>query len=172
MLKESDAASDKAERGGAPEGAEAELPAGAEGGPTAVQPMVRKNFADTAYWAAAILTDKEGHAEIALNMPENLTGWKVKAWAMGHGTKVGQGETEIVLVECHWAGGTRTRHDLRRPVARLTQLSDHAPLLARIRGLHAQGRKAPAIAIKARAKGLRRIGPEPFVGVSALRCQG
>ncbi len=29
-------------------------------------------------------------------MPENLTGWKVKAWAMGHGTKVGQGEAEVV----------------------------------------------------------------------------
>src|SRR5262249_53451612 len=40
--------------------------------------------------------DIEGHAEVALNMPENLTGWKVKAWAMGHGTKVGQGEAEIV----------------------------------------------------------------------------
>ena len=24
-----------------------------------------------------------------------LTGWKVKAWAMGHGTKVGQGEAEV-----------------------------------------------------------------------------
>jgi hypothetical protein len=58
-----------------------------------------------------------------------------------------QGESEIVLVECHWAGGTRTQHDLRRPVARLTQLSDHAPLLERIRGLHAEGQKAPAIAL-------------------------
>ncbi len=95
MAKE--ALSDKADRDGVPmEAAESELPSGAEGGPGAVQPAVRKNFADTAYWAAAILTDKEGHAEVALNMPENLTGWKVKAWAMGHGTKVGQGEAEIV----------------------------------------------------------------------------
>src|SRR5262249_27401309 len=29
-------------------------------------------------------------------MPENLTGWKVKAWAMGHGTKVGEGSAEVV----------------------------------------------------------------------------
>ena len=57
------------------------------------------------------------------------------------------GESEVVLVECHWAGGTRTKHDLRRPVARLTQLSDYEPLLARIRGLHAEGQKAPAIAV-------------------------
>ena len=67
-----------------------------EGQSPGQQPTVRKNFADTAYWAAAILTDKEGVAEIALNMPENLTGWKVKAWALGHGTKVGQGEAEVV----------------------------------------------------------------------------
>jgi len=78
--------------------AESELAAfeGAEGGAGNIQPSVRKNFADTAFWAAAILTDKQGVAEIALNMPENLTGWKVKAWAMGHGTKVGQGEAEVV----------------------------------------------------------------------------
>ena len=29
-------------------------------------------------------------------MPENLTGWKIRVWAMGHGTKVGQGEVEVV----------------------------------------------------------------------------
>ncbi len=29
-------------------------------------------------------------------MPENLTAWKIKVWAMGHGTKVGQGEAEVV----------------------------------------------------------------------------
>lgn len=69
---------------------------GEEPGSAAVPAAVRKNFADTAFWAAAILTDKEGVAEVALNMPENLTGWKVKAWAMGLGTKVGQGEAEIV----------------------------------------------------------------------------
>lgn len=69
---------------------------GIDAGSAAVPAAVRRNFADTAFWAAAILTDKEGVAEVALNMPENLTGWKVKAWAMGLGTKVGQGEAEIV----------------------------------------------------------------------------
>jgi uncharacterized protein YfaS (alpha-2-macroglobulin family) len=59
------------------------------------EPTVRKNFADTAFWAAALTTDQSGVAEISLTMPENLTGWKVKAWAMGHGTKVGQGEAEV-----------------------------------------------------------------------------
>src|SRR5207302_2294105 len=53
-------------------------------------------FADTAFWNASITTNADGTAEISLTMPENLTGWKVKVWAMGHGTKVGQGEAEVV----------------------------------------------------------------------------
>jgi uncharacterized protein YfaS (alpha-2-macroglobulin family) len=64
--------------------------------PPGVEPTVRKNFADTAFWAASLTTNQEGVAEISLTMPENLTGWKVMAWAMGHGTKVGQGEADIV----------------------------------------------------------------------------
>jgi hypothetical protein len=63
------------------------------------------------------------------------------------------GESEAVTVECHWAGGTRTRHDLRRPVARLEQLSDHAALLERVRALHADGHTAPAIAVTLNAEG-------------------
>ncbi len=60
------------------------------------EPAVRKNFADTAFWNAALTTNADGVAEISLTMPENLTGWKVRVWAMGHGTKVGQGEAEVV----------------------------------------------------------------------------
>ncbi|GAG35531.1 unnamed protein product, partial [marine sediment metagenome] len=29
-------------------------------------------------------------------MPENLTAWKIRCWAMGHGTRVGQADTEVV----------------------------------------------------------------------------
>ncbi|HEY2253253.1 MAG TPA: alpha-2-macroglobulin family protein, partial [Planctomycetaceae bacterium] len=92
---EASSASDKATSEGVADEADASAFA-ADSGPGAIPPTVRKNFADTAYWAAAILTDKQGLAEVALNMPENLTGWKVKAWALGHGTKVGQGEAEVV----------------------------------------------------------------------------
>jgi hypothetical protein len=75
---------------------DAKKDSGPEGAaPPAVEPTVRKNFADTAFWAAALTTDKQGIAEVSLTMPENLTGWKIKAWAMGHGTKVGQGEAEV-----------------------------------------------------------------------------
>ena len=71
-------------------------PGNAQQAPPGVEPSVRKNFADTAFWSSALTTNQDGVAEISLTMPENLTGWKVKVWAMGHGTKVGQGEVEVV----------------------------------------------------------------------------
>jgi uncharacterized protein YfaS (alpha-2-macroglobulin family) len=42
------------------------------------------------------MTDEYGIAEITFAMPENLTGWKAKVWAMGHGTRVGEGSAEVV----------------------------------------------------------------------------
>ncbi|MBP89087.1 MAG: alpha-2-macroglobulin [Planctomycetaceae bacterium] len=63
---------------------------------TLVEPTVRTNFADSALWVGTLDTDDEGHAEVALEMPENLTTWKVKVWGMGHGTKVGSGEAEVI----------------------------------------------------------------------------
>ncbi|QDT97044.1 alpha-2-macroglobulin family protein [Gimesia aquarii] len=61
-----------------------------------VEPVVRQNFADTAYWNGHITTDAEGRAEISLKMPENLTSWKIRSWAMGQGTRVGEGEDLVV----------------------------------------------------------------------------
>ena len=61
-----------------------------------IQPTVRSNFADTALWVGSLTTNDKGEAEVSLNMPENLTTWKVRVWGMGHGTKVGQGDAEVV----------------------------------------------------------------------------
>ena len=61
-----------------------------------IQPGIRSEFADTAFWSANVTTDRMGMAEVEFKMPENLTGWKVKVWAMGHGTKVGESDAEVV----------------------------------------------------------------------------
>jgi uncharacterized protein YfaS (alpha-2-macroglobulin family)/tetratricopeptide (TPR) repeat protein len=60
------------------------------------EPTVRSKFADSAFWAGSLKTDADGLAEVSLTMPENLTAWKIKTWTMGHGTKVGQAEAEVV----------------------------------------------------------------------------
>lgn len=64
-----------------------------------VQPVVRTKFADTAFWSASILTDAKGEAAVDITMPENLTGWKLRTWAMGHGTQVGEGTAEVVTAK-------------------------------------------------------------------------
>jgi uncharacterized protein YfaS (alpha-2-macroglobulin family) len=66
-----------------------------ENGPALVEPTIRKNFADTAYWNASLTTDQNGLATFEVKMPDQLTAWKIRVWGMGHGTKVGQGETEV-----------------------------------------------------------------------------
>ena len=64
-----------------------------------VQPVVRTNFADTAYWNASLTTAADGTAEVEFPLPESLTTWKVKTWSMGPGTRVGQGESEIITTK-------------------------------------------------------------------------
>lgn len=61
-----------------------------------IEPTVRSKFADTAKWIAALTTDQTGVAEVEIDMPENLTAWKIKVWGIGAGTRVGSGEAEVV----------------------------------------------------------------------------
>ncbi|MGD2096554.1 MAG: MG2 domain-containing protein [Desulfobacterales bacterium] len=113
--KEAPVKLEKARLQGAPEAGSARAPAPAEAGleekadetgrpadkeasagGDLIQPAVRSKFADTAFWSANITTNAQGLAEVAFNMPENLTGWRAKVWAMGHGTRVGQGDAALV----------------------------------------------------------------------------
>jgi uncharacterized protein YfaS (alpha-2-macroglobulin family) len=64
--------------------------------PALVQPTVRTKFADTALWVGALTTGADGTARVPLDMPENLTTWRVKSWAMGLGTRVGEGSCDVV----------------------------------------------------------------------------
>ncbi|GIT29768.1 MAG: hypothetical protein Ct9H300mP1_18140 [Planctomycetaceae bacterium] len=38
-------------------------------------------------------------AQLKLDMPENLTTWTVRAWAMGHGTNVGEGTASVLTTK-------------------------------------------------------------------------
>lgn len=69
------------------------------GGDEPVQPTVRTNFADTAYWNANLVTDESGIAKVTFDMPENLSSWKIRAWGMGAGTDVGEATREVVTAK-------------------------------------------------------------------------
>ncbi len=70
-----------------------------ESGNNEVQPSIRKSFADTALWIAHITPDSNGLISVPITMPENLTTWKIRTWTMGQGTRVGQGEAEVVTTK-------------------------------------------------------------------------
>ena len=91
-----DSAAPGAPRSGLAKGRES---AGEAAQPQDVQPVVRTKFADTALWVAALTTGKDGTAEVELTMPENLTTWKTRVWAMGHGTRCGEGSAEVVTTK-------------------------------------------------------------------------
>lgn len=70
--------------------------AGGSGGGQLAEPTVRSNFADTAHWTGKLETNAVGEAEIEIDMPQNLTTWKIKVWGIGHGTKVGSGSADVI----------------------------------------------------------------------------
>jgi DNA invertase Pin-like site-specific DNA recombinase len=65
------------------------------------------------------------------------------------------GATERVHAAITWAGGHQTHADLRRPVARIDQLSYYPALTERIRALAGQGLGSAAIAGQLAAEGFR-----------------
>ena len=71
---------------------------GASGAPglEAPQVAVRKDFADSALWIAAVPFDENGRGTVRFKMPENLTSWKLNAWAVGPQLKVGSAQTQAV----------------------------------------------------------------------------
>lgn len=71
-------------------------PTSEAGGPPLAEAAIRTNFADTAFWEANRIADENGVVELSLTMPENLTAWKLRAWAVGDGTRVGEASTEVV----------------------------------------------------------------------------
>ncbi|MDB5075113.1 MAG: alpha-2-macroglobulin domain protein, partial [Chloroflexi bacterium] len=88
------------------------------------QPItVRKNFADTAYWNAAVVTDAQGNATLSVSLPDNVTTWKVLGQAVTTDTLVGAGISSVMA----------TKDMLLRPIApRFFSLGDHAQVGATI----------------------------------------
>jgi uncharacterized protein YfaS (alpha-2-macroglobulin family) len=108
----------------------------AAAGGAMVEPTIRTRFADTAYWNAAIQTAPDGTARVTLTMPENLTGWKLRTWALGHGTKVGEGTAAVV---------TRKNLMLRLQAPRFFVEKDEVVLSANIHNYLADDKEVEAI---------------------------
>ncbi len=57
---------------------------------------VRQDFPDTAFWDAHVVTGDNGEATVVVNLPDNLTTWRMDARAVTMNTEVGQTEMDIV----------------------------------------------------------------------------
>ncbi|NLK86926.1 MAG: hypothetical protein GX279_05480 [Clostridiaceae bacterium] len=68
--------------------------AGAEGGGEGMDQSVRKDFRDTAVFAA-VRTGADGNAEVTFKMPDNLTSWRITAQAVTKDLYAGSTITNI-----------------------------------------------------------------------------
>ena len=59
--------------------------------------VLRRDFSDTALWAPALITDENGEAAISIELPDNLTEWRVMARAITTDTLVGEASTQVVV---------------------------------------------------------------------------
>ena len=57
--------------------------------------LVRRDFADSAFWSAAVRTDKTGKAAVNFKTPDSLTNWRVVVTAISPKMHVGSGVSKI-----------------------------------------------------------------------------
>ena len=94
---------------------------GGGGAPDEEFGVVRRRFRDTAYWNPTVRTGADGHAEVSVELPDNLTTWRMGARGVTAGTLVGQADVDVVS----------TKDLLVRPVApRFFVVGDEAELAA------------------------------------------
>ena len=74
---------------------------GGGGGPSASKsrPRVRSDFEHTALWIGQLATDEEGKASFELELPDNATTWRAQARAVTADTRVGEGESELLVTQ-------------------------------------------------------------------------
>lgn len=84
---------------------------------------IRTEFADTAFWEPALVTDKTGKAGFTVTLPDNLTTWVVRGVGVGADTVVGEQSADLVA----------TKPLLVRPVTpRFFVVDDKAQLAANV----------------------------------------
>ncbi|MDY0020510.1 MAG: alpha-2-macroglobulin family protein, partial [Anaerolineae bacterium] len=58
--------------------------------------LVRSKFADTAFWDPVVRTDKNGMAKVEVELPDNLTTWRMQARGITAETQVGHAEVDVL----------------------------------------------------------------------------
>lgn len=61
-----------------------------------VEPTIRKDFKDTAFWQPNLVTGADGKASVKVQLPDNLTTWRATARAVTTDTRVGGGIGKVI----------------------------------------------------------------------------
>ncbi len=61
-----------------------------------VEPIIRKNFKDTAFWQPDVITGADGRATVKVRLPDNLTTWRATARGITADTKVGATKYKVI----------------------------------------------------------------------------
>ena len=69
------------------------------GGDGELEPTVRTEFPDTAYWNARVLTDANGEAEVTVRLPDSLTTWRMDARGVTKDTSVGDAASDLTTTK-------------------------------------------------------------------------
>ena len=60
------------------------------------EPTIRKEFKDTAFWQADVVTGGDGKATVQFKLPDNLTTWRATARAVTADTRVGSSVQKVL----------------------------------------------------------------------------
>jgi hypothetical protein len=108
--------------------------------------VVRQRFPDTAYWNPTLRTDENGRGTVRVELPDNLTTWRMGARGVTAETLVGETRVDVVT----------TKDLLVRPVApRFFVVGDEAELAAVV---HNNTDKALDVEVAFEAEGLQVSG--------------
>lgn len=64
-----------------------------------IQPLLRKDFKDTAFWRANVTTNNKGLATVSFKVPDNLTTWRTTVRAVTKDTKVASAIDKILVTK-------------------------------------------------------------------------
>ncbi|MDE3111361.1 MAG: Ig-like domain-containing protein [Chloroflexota bacterium] len=135
----------------------ADAPRGGKGGSGSglAGDQTRKDFRNTAFWTAQLVTGDDGTASVDVVMPDNLTTWRLQARAVSGDTLVGEGTTETLV----------TQPLLVRPaLPRFLRIGDTTQLRALVRN----GTAADAsVDVTLEAQGVRATGGTQTLRIAA-----
>ncbi|MHB0856920.1 MAG: Ig-like domain-containing protein [Anaerolineae bacterium] len=117
--------------------------------------IVREDLPDTAFWAPAVRTDANGRATVTVDLPDNLTTWRLTAQAVTAQTKVGRTTHDIVS----------TLDVLIRPITPRFMVVGDKPVLGAV--VHNNTRQALDVDVHLDAQGLEVANAQQTVSVPA-----